>query len=95
LNSYELINDINLKYINYFPVDILRDYRLLPLKKEGNILILLTDTQPSLPLIDDLEVYSNSSIKIEIIEKDLLTNLLNEYLESSRDTVEGMLNENQ
>ncbi|TDX53282.1 type II secretion system ATPase GspE [Orenia marismortui] len=84
---------IKVDLIKEFPKEVLREYRLLPIKKEGKKILFISDSRPSLELIDDLEVYSNSIINFKLIKEEIIERLINEYLEAPLDTVEGMLND--
>ena len=87
------IKQIDTELLNIFPREILKKYNLLPLKLKNNEIILLSDQQPPLPVIDDLEVYSRKQIKIETITTTQIQLLINEYLDAPLETVEGMLDD--
>lgn len=92
MDYQDLINGIDIDLIQSFPRDLLREYRLVPIKREEEQIVFFTDHKVPLPIIDDLEVYSNSLIRIENKDSILVNKLINEYLEAPLDTVEGMLN---
>lgn len=70
-----LSNDIDLK--------LLESTRLLPLKKQGNTLIVATSDPTNQTAINDLKFQSNvSNISLIIVEDNKLTVVINKYLKS-------------
>ena len=88
----ELSNKINLNLLKEFPGETLKENRLIPLRIRDNVVIMLTDNIPALPVIDDLEVYSQRKLELQQIDSKFVDKLINEFLESPLDSLEGMLN---
>src|SRR5690554_2786458 len=90
--SMENLKNIKVEQIfKLFPLETLKKYRLFPISKNQEHIIVLTDNNPSLPIIDDLEIYINHHIKIKKVSSDIVDELINEYLKNPVETVEGTL----
>lgn len=88
----KIAKKIDFELIKKFPIEILKENRIIPIEKKNGKIFLLSDETPPLPILDDLEVYSHLQIKLKLLSSNIITQLSNEFLEASHDTVEGMLN---
>lgn len=86
-----IARDVDQKLLKTFPASILKEHRLFPLKKEGEQVIALTDRKLPLPVLDELEMYIQSSIKLKDIKSDILDELFEENISQTADSVEDML----
>ena len=87
----DMIEQVDVELLSKYPRDRLKEYRLIPLFREGEVTYFLADRQPPLPVLDELAVYSLSSIEIKLIASSELNLLINEFLEAPLETVEGMM----
>jgi len=87
-----MIADLDINLLRVFPQQFLKKHRLIPVRREDDKILFISDQHPPLPALDNLEVYSNNLIKYEVKPTELVDNLVEEYLGISADTVEGMLN---
>jgi type II secretion system protein E len=87
------VNRLDIKLLKRFPRELLKKYRLLPVREEKGYIIFISDTRPPLPVLDELEVYSDSRLKVQHSAGPTFEKLVNEYLEAPLETVEGMLTE--
>ncbi len=91
----EEFKSLDVRLLKKFPRELLKEYRLLPVREEEGYIKFITDLLPPLPVIDELEVYSNSRIRVQQLSGPVFDNLVSEYLEAPLETVEGMLTELQ
>lgn len=87
----DLIEQVDIELLSKYPRERLKEHRLIPLYREGEVTYFLTDRHPPLPVLDELAVYSLSSIEIKLIPGNELNQLINEFLEAPLETVEGMM----
>lgn len=92
--DYQKIKEkIDLDIVRKYPKEKLKEYRLVPVYKEGRVVFFASDKKPPLPLLDELEVYGQTDIQILLIPSYDLNTLINEYLEAPLETVEGMIDD--
>ncbi|MFW5972254.1 MAG: type II secretion system ATPase GspE [Bacillota bacterium] len=93
MEKLEKLADINIDLLKHYPRKILKENRLLPVKKMDDYVLIMTDQNPPLPVIDELEVLGEVRVKLEIVDDPGFDELVNEYLEAPIETVEGMLDD--
>ncbi|HBT16161.1 MAG TPA: type II secretion system protein GspE [Firmicutes bacterium] len=91
MNLPTMLEEIDVQLVKEFPREILLAHRLLPVQRFEEKIILVSDQFPPLSVIDDLAVFSAERLHIELVATELLTPLLNEYLQAPLDTVEAMI----
>ena len=93
MNYQEITENISIKLIKSFPREMLREYKLVPWRKSEQKIIFLSSSYPPLPKLDELESYAQAIIEIKIINEEIIDRLINEFLDTPLDTVEGMLDD--
>ncbi|MBM7623781.1 type II secretion system ATPase GspE [Sporohalobacter salinus] len=85
--------EIDTELLNDFSREFLREHCLLPIEQTEKEIQFITSESLSLSVTDDLRTYCNRKIKIKLLDDELISELINEYLGAPVDTVEGMMDD--
>ena len=85
--------NVDAAVVNSFARQFLQDNHLLPLAKKQRTIQFLSAEPLSLAVTDALKVYCQREIKVKLVDDEVLTELLNEYLGAPVDTVAGMMDD--